>query len=97
MTKLFEYVGGGRFAVGLPKRDLYESDMRRCVKQGWSYERIEAELGELYVPVDDIAAAEEAAEEYDAGETLDWDEVKAETVGAAEADASDTPDEEDEE
>ena len=96
--KLFEYVGGGAYQVGLPTRDLYASDMRRCAKQGWPRERIEKELGALYTPVDselmdDIAAAEEAGEEYDVGETLGWDSVKADGVVPTADEPSDTPDE----
>jgi len=91
--RVFEYIGGGSYRVGLPMRDLYERDMRRCAKQGWPRERIERELPGMYRPIvrvdpkeriegedveeaDDIAAAIEADAEYEAGETLDWNEVK---------------------
>jgi len=93
---VFEYIGGGAYRVGLPMRDLYERDMRRCARQGWPRERIERELPGMYRPIigvdprerieseateddadaDDIAAVEEADADYEAGEALEWDEVK---------------------
>lgn len=48
---VFRYVGGGAYRIGLPTRDLLQSDMQRAAKQGWPAERIEAELPGLYEPV----------------------------------------------
>ena len=104
---VFEYVGGGAYRIGLPTRDLRESDMARCAKQGWPRERIEEDLPGIYRKVeaeladdmtaDDMTAAEEAEEkaeeEVDAGETLDWDSVEADEVVPTADEPSDTPDE----
>lgn len=72
---VYEYIGEGAYRIGLPKRDLYESDMARAEKQGWSRKRIEDELSALYAPVGADEPAE-SAEEYEDDEPDDWEEIE---------------------
>lgn len=74
---VFEYVGSGEYRTGLPKRDLYESDMARAAKQGWPEERI-AEL-EMYEPVEPEAEPEpEAVPEVELEPAFEPDEIDEE-------------------